>query len=201
MCEMCPNTEFFLVRTFPHSDWVRRDTSYLSVLSPNAGKYRSEKTPYLDSFHAVVVHSFLINFTLMRYLSIKKLGANLRIFQLQDRKHLENLSLVILTNKYLLKICWLFDNSSCFNKHMDYSRKKNRENWVYVTSGGGWEVITNVLSSPNILIQYGFLGVFLWPLVPAVSGKKMLCPYSNSSCSNISNIIRLTNCLRFSPSH
>ena len=37
--EMCPNTEFFLVRLFPHSDWLRRDTKYLSIFSPNAGKY------------------------------------------------------------------------------------------------------------------------------------------------------------------
>ena len=28
--EKCPNTEFFLVRIFPHSDWIRRDTPYLS---------------------------------------------------------------------------------------------------------------------------------------------------------------------------
>ena len=42
--EKCPNTEFFVVRIFPHSDWI---------FSPNAGKYRSEKTPYLDTFHAV----------------------------------------------------------------------------------------------------------------------------------------------------
>ena len=27
-----------LVRIFPHSDWIQRDTPYLSVLSPNAGK-------------------------------------------------------------------------------------------------------------------------------------------------------------------
>ena len=33
--EKCPNTE------------------YLSVVSPNAGKYGPEKTPYLDTFHAV----------------------------------------------------------------------------------------------------------------------------------------------------
>ena len=37
--EKYPNTEFFLVRIFPHSDWIRRDTSYLSVFSPNADPY------------------------------------------------------------------------------------------------------------------------------------------------------------------
>ena len=33
----------FLVCSYPHSDWIRRDTAYLSVFSPNAGKYRPEK--------------------------------------------------------------------------------------------------------------------------------------------------------------
>ena len=28
--------EFFLVRIFPHSGWIRRDSPYLSVFSPNA---------------------------------------------------------------------------------------------------------------------------------------------------------------------
>ena len=36
MREKCPNTEFFLVHIFSHSDWTRRDT------------------PYLDTFHAVL---------------------------------------------------------------------------------------------------------------------------------------------------
>ena len=45
----------FLVRIFPHSDWIRRDTSYCSVFSPNTGKYGPEKTPYLDPFHAVMI--------------------------------------------------------------------------------------------------------------------------------------------------
>ena len=44
----------FSGRIFPRSDWIRRDTEYLYVLSPNAGKYGPEKTPYLDTFHAVL---------------------------------------------------------------------------------------------------------------------------------------------------
>ena len=43
-----------LVRIFPHSDWIRRDTEYLSAFSPNAGKYGPGKTSYLDTFHAVI---------------------------------------------------------------------------------------------------------------------------------------------------
>ena len=50
--EKCPNTEFFLVRIFTHLE--RRDTSYLSVFSPNAGRYGPEITPYLDTFHIVI---------------------------------------------------------------------------------------------------------------------------------------------------
>ena len=46
----CPNMELFLVRIFPYSD------SYLSVFSPDAGKYGPEITPHLDTFHAVVIN-------------------------------------------------------------------------------------------------------------------------------------------------
>ena len=60
--EMCPNMEFFLVRIFPHSDWIRRDTKYLSVFSPNAGKYEAEKTPYLDTVHAVNQFTTFLNY-------------------------------------------------------------------------------------------------------------------------------------------
>ena len=40
---------------------MRRDTPNLSAFSTNAGKYGSEKTPYLDTFHAV--NSLLSNLT------------------------------------------------------------------------------------------------------------------------------------------
>ena len=45
MCTLWKASVFgvFLVRIFPHSDWIGRNTEYLSVFSPNAGKYRSEK--------------------------------------------------------------------------------------------------------------------------------------------------------------
>ena len=47
------NTKRCGVSLFPHSDSIRRDTEYLFVFSPNMGKYGPEKTPYLDTFHAV----------------------------------------------------------------------------------------------------------------------------------------------------
>ena len=49
----CSNMEFFLVRIFPHLDWIRWDTLYLSIFSPNAGKCGPEKTLYLYTFHVV----------------------------------------------------------------------------------------------------------------------------------------------------
>ena len=48
------------VRIFTHLDWIRRDTEYPSVFSPNAGKYGPEKTQYLDTFHALFMHSWNI---------------------------------------------------------------------------------------------------------------------------------------------
>ena len=51
----------FLVHIFPHSDWIRRDTSYLSVFCSNAGKYGPEKTPYLDTFHTVYLDIYVLD--------------------------------------------------------------------------------------------------------------------------------------------
>ena len=38
------------------------ETSYLSVFIPNTGKYGSEKTPYLDTFHAMSMFFKLLIF-------------------------------------------------------------------------------------------------------------------------------------------
>ena len=46
--EKCPNTEFSRIRS--EYGEIR---SYLSIFSPNAGKSGPEKTPYLDTFHAL----------------------------------------------------------------------------------------------------------------------------------------------------
>ena len=55
LCEKRSNAEFFLVNIFLHSDWIRKDTKHLPLFSPNVGKYGPEKTPYLDTFHALSV--------------------------------------------------------------------------------------------------------------------------------------------------
>ena len=52
------------------------DTSYLSVFSPDAGKYGSKITPYLDTFHAVYFDSTITlsqKLTLIRLLTNKLL--------------------------------------------------------------------------------------------------------------------------------
>ena len=51
-----PKYRVFLVRIIMYSDWIRR---LISVFSPNTGKYGPEKTPYLDTFHAVYVLEIL----------------------------------------------------------------------------------------------------------------------------------------------
>ena len=48
----------FLVRIFPRSDWIRRDTPYLSVLSPNEGKYGPEKLRIWTRFPQWLIHNF-----------------------------------------------------------------------------------------------------------------------------------------------
>ena len=83
--EKCPNTELFLVRTFLYSDWITKIYSvnlriqseyrkiwirnnsvfgYFSQISlcssPNTGKYGPEITPYLDTFHTVLMFISII---------------------------------------------------------------------------------------------------------------------------------------------
>ena len=43
----------YLRTKFQVSRIILEILEYLSVFSPNAGKYEPEKTPYLDTFHAV----------------------------------------------------------------------------------------------------------------------------------------------------
>ena len=46
-------------RSFPHLDWIRRDTSYLSVFSPNAGKYAKNA----DQNNSEYGHIYAVNIT------------------------------------------------------------------------------------------------------------------------------------------
>ena len=46
---------------FPHSDWIQRDTEYLSGFSPNAGKYGPEKLRIRTLFTQWVKHILMIH--------------------------------------------------------------------------------------------------------------------------------------------
>ena len=58
--EKCPNTEFFLVRIFPHSNWIRKYTEYPAFGLDPERKYGPEKTRYLDTDHAVYISEFYL---------------------------------------------------------------------------------------------------------------------------------------------
>ena len=47
--EKCPDTEFFLVCVFPHSDWIRRDTSYSVRMRENIDQENSVFGHFLRS--------------------------------------------------------------------------------------------------------------------------------------------------------
>ena len=48
---------------FPHSDWIRRDTLYLSVFSPNAGKWRPDylriRTIITQCIKSIFIHNIV----------------------------------------------------------------------------------------------------------------------------------------------
>ena len=68
--EKCPNTKFFLVVIFPHSDRIRRDTEYLSVFCPNAGKYGPDNSEYKHFLRSgQLVFQILIFFFYQGFLS------------------------------------------------------------------------------------------------------------------------------------
>ena len=66
---MCEVSVFgvLLVRNFPHLDWIRRDTEYLFVFSPNAENYGQEKLRIWTLFTqwhwfpCEIIQNFLVN--------------------------------------------------------------------------------------------------------------------------------------------
>ena len=94
----CPNTKFFLVCIFSHSDWIRRDTEHLSVFSPNAGKYGAEKTLYLNTFRAVTEQSHAMMNSVSSYkvwANVKKTSTDFRIIILNMEYIIPNMLALI----------------------------------------------------------------------------------------------------------
>ena len=99
----------FLVRIFPHSDWIRKDTPYLSVFSPNAGKYGPEKLQIWIFFTQIqwkekifTLRKTLTHFspTFYFYNTWKRQKAK-GFLKFSGRKEIENLAKV--RRKYLLE--------------------------------------------------------------------------------------------------
>ena len=57
----------FLVRIFPHSDWIWRDTKYLSVFSPKAGNKDQKNSEYGYFSSSDMVTSSCIQLTIAYY--------------------------------------------------------------------------------------------------------------------------------------
>ena len=55
--------EVFLVRIFPDSNWIRRQTECLSIIIPNTGKYRPEKLR-IRTLHAAEIIRIRLYFPL-----------------------------------------------------------------------------------------------------------------------------------------
>ena len=122
--EKCPNTEFFLVRIFPHLDWISLYNEYLSVFRLNAGKYGSEKTLYLDTFRAVYLGlSYLHKLLWVWYHSKQFLKMNLLHFSQNVEIFLiEGLPLVFFLDPqtaqhFLVNTCFLESVSPSIEDH------------------------------------------------------------------------------------
>ena len=73
---------FFCSVFFAHSHWIRRDTEYLTVFSPNAGKYRPGKTSYLETFH--LVRSFVVQVLFLHCMGQQKKSESLHVFFIKN---------------------------------------------------------------------------------------------------------------------
>ena len=129
--EKCPNTEFLLVRIFPHSDWIRRDTPYLSVFRPNAGKCGPEKTPYMETFRAVA-HVAFNNY--MTVLQTNNYKLNFGYFAVRVAVDLK----LIWNWKFKPKKLFIHDGRFSTNEH-------NR--WTFEWRANNFESMSNILES------------------------------------------------------
>ena len=77
-------------------DWIRGNTAYLSVFSPNVRLYGPEKNPYLDTFHAVIptpfsgpkIHFKKLKITSERNLSFKHWSGKFLFYTFEKGKNL-----------------------------------------------------------------------------------------------------------------
>ena len=105
LCEKCTNTEVFLVRIFPHSDWIRRFTTFIT----NTRKYGLEKTPYLDTFPTVSPLSLANRVTSVFALMLSfrwQLRFVVKLWFLKNVKKCLLISLTYLSQNWLPQFMW-----------------------------------------------------------------------------------------------
>ena len=107
----------FLVRIFPRSDRMRRDTPYLCVFSPDAGKYGPEKLQTRTTFtHCYLITFFFSHFTRHPFqLSVFYLILKSAIWFAQRIKSLVSIWNSILDWKWLNDCAFLFFVLFCFS--------------------------------------------------------------------------------------
>ena len=108
-------------RIFPHSDWIRRDTEYFSVFSPNAGK-SGKNADQNNSEYGLFLRSVILDFISTRF-SIA--GSNVSKQFLSDGSSLRTLSMHVdipghwtLWKLIILQYCWSQSSQNSTNKFL-----------------------------------------------------------------------------------
>ena len=122
--EKCPNTTFFLVRIFLYLDWI-------SIFTPNTGKYGAEKTPYLDTFTQC-----LSNYYQKQPPKVFCKKGVLNIFANFTEKHL--CWCLSLMKVFFCKIC------KTFKEHL--FRRTSAKDCLFIT-------MENLISKSKVLVQ------------------------------------------------
>ena len=157
--EKCPNTEFFLVRIFMHSDWIQEITD-------------QKKAPYLDSFHVLYYQLKASQYYLASFIcQIKQLCkfSKFDLLKYQWNNFFRKLSGNVMSyiSKNLQLICFfkvatltrntirLIISYLCYTKH--FKRLPNRKLLVYfVWNTKHWICSNLTLKTPTTSIMLDF---------------------------------------------
>ena len=120
--EKCPNTEFFLVRIFPHADWIRRDTSYSVRMRENTDQKKLRIWTHFTKWKVHRSHYF--SWFLKKKMQPKVNEFNINKFK-KTLHFLTQYSIFILSNhflpraypsfKYSFSLVFYFPFSECFS--------------------------------------------------------------------------------------
>ena len=146
-------------RIFPYSDWIRRDTEYLSVFSPNAGKMQTRITPNTNTFYAVCVwpketiqralrKEFTITVTGKRLLGFMKQVKFRNYFNFYVYMHLKGYFLLLLLpgRSTLIFAYNSIDFCILFNKNKTafFNTRKYKERYIFMSPTAWKEYVFGV---------------------------------------------------------